>query len=83
MSEGVFSDCGKVRFGGCKAINKMAEVAKMFGKKIGERFTVRHDNCLFDCTFADCGFIVYGAYDDFDAFLLHYLLIGRAVIIDE
>lgn len=65
------------------ADNKMAEVAKMFGKKIGERFTVRHDNCLFDCTFADCGFIVYGAYDDFDAFLLHYLLIGRAVIVDE
>lgn len=63
--------------------NKMAEVARLFGKKLGERFTVRYINCLYDCTFADCGFIVYSAYDDFDVFLLQALLIGRAVIVDE
>lgn len=64
-------------------MNHMEEVAAMFGKKLDERFTVRYDNILYDCGFADCGFIVYGSYDDFDAFLLHCLLIGRAVIADD
>jgi hypothetical protein len=67
--------------------NKMAEVAKLFGKKLNERFTVRYDNSLFDCKFTDCGFTAYGAYDnpylDFDTFILQDLLVGRAVIVDE
>jgi len=69
------------------AENKMAQVAALFGKKLNERFTVRYDNCLFDCKFTDCGFISYGAYDnpylDFDTFILQDLLVGRAVIVDE
>ena len=69
------------------AENKMAEVAKMFGKKLGERFTVERDHDRFDCEFAPCGFMVRGVYEnpylDFDAFILQDLLVGRAVIVDE
>ena len=69
------------------AENKMEQVAALFGKKLNERFTVRYDNCLFDCKFTDCGFISYGAYDnpylDFDTFILQDLLVGRAVIVDD
>jgi hypothetical protein len=69
------------------AENKMEAVAQLFGKKLNERFTVRYDNCLFDCKFTDCGFTSYGAYEnpylDCDAFILQDLLVGRAVIVDE
>ena len=68
------------------AENRMEQVAALFGKKLGERFTVRHDNCLFDCVFGTYGFVTYGAYEnpylDFDTFILRDLLLGRAVIID-
>lgn len=67
--------------------NKMEQVAAIFGKKLGERFTARYDNHLFDCKFTECGLATYDAYDNpylvFDAFILQYLLIGRAVIVDE
>lgn len=68
------------------AENKMEQIAKLFGKKLYERFTVRYDNCLFDCQFREHGFVTYGAYEnpylDFDTFILQDLLVGRAVIID-
>ena len=67
--------------------NKMAEVAKLFGKKKNERFTVRRGTYLFDCKFTDCGFTSCGAYKnpylDCDAFILEDLLVGRAVIVNE
>lgn len=67
--------------------NKMEMVAKLFGKNLGERFTVRYDNHLFDCKFAECGFVACGVYDnpylDFDTFILQDLLVGRAVIVDD
>jgi len=67
--------------------NRMAEVAKLFGKKLNERFTVRYDNHLFECKFTDYGFYSYGEYEnpylDFDAFILRDLLVGRAVTVDE
>lgn len=72
---------------GFMAENKMEVVAALFGKELGERFTVRYDNCLFDCKFSECGFISYGAYDnpylDFDTFLLQDLLVGRAVVVND
>lgn len=69
------------------AENKMEAVAQLFGKKLGERFTVKYDNDLFDCKFAEYGFDTYGAYDNpylnFDAFILQDLLVGRAVIVND
>ena len=69
------------------AESKMAEVVALFGKKLNERFTVRYDNCLFDCKFTEYGFDSYGEYEnpylDFDAFILQDLLVGRAVIVDD
>jgi hypothetical protein len=66
--------------------NKMAEIAKLFNKELGERFTVLYDNYQFSCYFSDCGFCACGVYDnpylDFDPFILQDLLTGRAVIID-
>jgi hypothetical protein len=69
------------------AKNKMEQVAAMFGKKLGERFTIERDHDRFDCEFASCGFMARGAYEnpymDFDCFILEDLLTGRAVIVDE
>lgn len=69
------------------AENKMEQVAAMFGKQLDERFTVKRDYDRFDCEFATCGFVTYGAYEnpymDFDGLILEDLLTGRAVIVDE
>jgi hypothetical protein len=67
--------------------NKMEQVAAMFGKKLGERFQVKIDNQIYDCSFKEYGFNSYGAYENpylsFDAFILQELLTGTAVIVDE
>ena len=67
--------------------NKMVEVAKLFGKQLGERFSVKVTNQIYDCSFEEYGFDSHGAYEnpyfDFDAFILQELLTGKAVIIDE
>lgn len=67
--------------------NKMAEVAKLFGKELGERFKVKVNNQIYDCSFKEYGFDSYGAYEnpylDFDAFILQELLTGTAVIIND
>ena len=69
------------------AENKMKAVAKLFNKKLGERFTVKVDNQLYDCSFEEYGFYSYGAYENpylcFDAFILQELLTGTAVIVNE
>jgi hypothetical protein len=52
------------------ADNKMEQVAKLFNKKLGERFQVKIDNQIYDCSF-------------FDAFILQELLTGTAVIVDD
>ena len=69
------------------AENRMAEVARLFGKKLGERFTVKIDNQIYSCSFEEYGFNSYGAYENpylsFDAFILQELLTGMAVIIDD
>lgn len=67
--------------------NKMEVVAALFGKRIGERFTVERDNDRFDCEFSTCGFMVHGAYEnpymDFNCFILEDVLTGRAVIVND
>lgn len=69
------------------ADNKMKTIAKLFNKKLGERFTVKVDNRLYDCSFEEYGFNSYGAYENpylsFDAFILQELLTGTAVIIND
>lgn len=67
--------------------NKMKAVAMLFGKKLGERFTVERDHDRFECEFSTCGFRVRGIHDtpymDFSCFILEDLLTGRAVVVDE
>jgi hypothetical protein len=62
----------------------MEEVAKMFGKELDERFTIRRDNEKFDAMFLMSGFWLMGAYEnpyvDVDTFVLRDLLTGRAEI---
>lgn len=69
------------------AENKMEQVAKLFNKKLGERFSVKVNNQIYDCSFKEYGFDSYGAYAnpylDLDAFILQELLRGTAVIINE
>lgn len=67
--------------------NKMAEVAKMFGKELGERFTIRMDNEKIDAMFMLNGLLLMGAYEnpyiDVDVFVLRDLLTGRAEIVRD
>jgi hypothetical protein len=63
----------------------MEEVAKMFGKELDERFTIRMDNEKFDAMFMLSGLWLMGAYEnpyvDVDTFVLRDLLTGRAEIV--
>lgn len=67
--------------------NKMEVVAALFGKRLGERFTVERDHDRFDCEFSTCGFMARGAYEnpymDFNCFILEDLLTGKAVIVND
>jgi hypothetical protein len=64
--------------------NKMEQIAKMFGKELDERFTIRMDNEKFDAMFMLSGLWLMGAYEnpyvDVDTFVLRDLLTGRAEI---
>jgi hypothetical protein len=68
------------------AENKMEQVAALFGKKLGERFTIERDYDRFDCRFMKHGLETFGFYEnpymDFDCFIFMELLTGRAVIVD-
>ena len=69
------------------AENKMEQVAAMFGKKLGERFTIRHidDNFKCDVIFTDYGFSVYGLddrYVDTSVYYLEGLLAGFYEIVE-
>ena len=68
------------------AENKMAEVAKLFGKELGKRFTVNFYNRLFDVAFDKHGLRVFSDEifeDELSRLLLEGLIIGNAVIVDE
>lgn len=66
--------------------NKMAEVAAMFGKNLGERFAVVLNGEVISCQFTKYGLNTYGTYEnpyiDLDKFVLADLLTGEAVIVD-
>ncbi len=66
--------------------NKMVEVAKLFGKKLGERFTVNIRGTRYEARFLGRGFEVIGAenpYVDIDAYVLFDLLAGYAEVVDD
>ena len=66
--------------------NKMEQVAQMFGKKLGERFTIIRYGVKYDARFLERGFEVYGLenpYVDMDSFVLMDLLTGWAEIVED
>ena len=71
------------------AENKMEQVAAMFGKRLGERFTVERHGERFDCAITrygiDCFTVYENPYIEFNvsAFILYDLLTGEAVIVDD
>ena len=68
------------------AENKMAQVAAMFGKKLGEEFTVRGKAQDYLMVFTEIGLKLRQemAYPElFENSFLRKLLTGEAVIVDE
>ena len=70
------------------ADNKMAEVAKMFGKRLGEEFIVNEEECRKNliCKMTERGlFFYHGSYKAWwqDSGLLSELITGEAVIVDD
>jgi hypothetical protein len=65
--------------------NKMEAIAQLFGKKLGERFTVRTViGAYCDYIFTDSGLYVdNGRLDINDHYCLLKLLLGEAVIVDD
>jgi hypothetical protein len=58
----------------------------MFGKKLGERFSIIRYGKRYDARFLERGFEVYGIenpYVDMEAFVLDDLLTGRAEIAED
>ena len=69
------------------AENKMEQVAKMFGKRLDERFTFVYHGGTYDAKFTTAGLWVFYDFIDFDvayeALMLKDLLTGEAVIVDD
>lgn len=68
------------------AMNKMEEVAKLFGKKLNEPFKVRYLGEIITMEFTEDGLIssdlIYkGAIIEFNKW--HVLMTGYAVIVDD
>jgi hypothetical protein len=66
--------------------NKMEQIAAMFGKKLGKRFTINFYNRLYDVSFDKHGLRVFSDEifeDELSRLLLEGLIIGNAVIVDE
>lgn len=68
-------------------MNRMKKVAQMFGKKLGERFTIIKGNKKIDARFKWYGLELMGEYENpyinVDTFVLRDLLIGRAEIAED
>lgn len=68
------------------AENKMAQVAAMFGKKLGERFVIEYDRHVMTCMFDDHGLVLFMdttfTAEYIEARMLEALLCGEAKIID-
>jgi hypothetical protein len=68
------------------AENRMTEVAAMFGKELGKRFTISFYGRIYDVAFDKHGLRVFSDEifeDELSRLLLEGLIIGNAVIINE
>jgi hypothetical protein len=66
------------------AENKMKQVAAMFGKKLGEEFTlIDEDRKKYKAVINKNGLRVHGMYKGFWEHTLFKLIVGTAVIVDE
>jgi hypothetical protein len=66
------------------AENKMEQVAAMFGKKLGERFTIAIRGARYGAIFTQAGLDLAGAENpflDLDVYFLEALLTGEAEIV--
>lgn len=67
-------------------MNHMEEVAKMFGKELGERFTIAIRGARYGATFTQAGLDLAGAENpflDLDVYFLEALLTGVAKIVRD
>ena len=70
----------------CGQANKMEQIAAMFGKKLGEEFTVKYQTpkhkyvIQYHVSFEEKGLIVYGQNKDT---ILRQLLTGQAMIVND
>lgn len=66
--------------------NKMTDIAKLFGKELGEDFTINFYGRLFDVVFDEDGLKVFSDTlfeDELSRLLLEGLILGNAVIIGD
>ena len=70
----------------CGQANKMEQVSAMFGKRLGEEFTVKYQTAKYKyvtqyhVTFEEKGLTVYGQNKDI---ILRQLLTGQAMIVND
>jgi hypothetical protein len=64
------------------AENKMTEVAKLFGKQLGEEFKMKMGDAVFIAMITEYGMVVNDCQYHHWAPMLIDLLMGKAVIID-
>ena len=65
------------------AENKMKQVAAMFGKELGEKFTLIDENReKYKAVINRNGLRVHGMYKGFWEHMLFKLIVGTAVIVD-
>jgi DNA-directed RNA polymerase subunit RPC12/RpoP len=82
-------NCGaKMKDGVNDGRNKMAEVARLFGKELGEEFVVEYigrKDIIDTARFTVDGFETKNAFGNWveDPVMLMWLLKGKAVIVDE
>jgi len=69
------------------AENKMETIARLFGKRLNERFTVDRKGYRFQARFTLYGLDMLGEWDnpyfDVNANVLQDLLIGEAMIVND
>lgn len=67
-------------------MNHMDEIAKMFGKRLGERFTIAIRGARYGAIFTQAGLDLAGAENpflDLDVYFLEALLTGEAEIVRD
>jgi hypothetical protein len=68
-----------------QGVNRMAEIAAMYGKSLGECFRMRIGACEIECAFTKWGLVEFYWHNNPPRYrnLLQDLATGEAVIVDE